>query len=71
MKWVKSIFLFYKDGFSHLKLGKTLWKIIIVKLLVMVFILKLLFFSETLNTQFQTDIQKSDFVLNNLTKETK
>ena len=71
MQWIYRIFTFYKEGFLQLTVGKTLWKIVIIKLMVMVFILKLLFFSETLNTQFQTDTQKGDFVLNNLTKETK
>ena len=38
------IFHFYRDGFRDMKLGKTLWLIILVKLFIMFFILKLFFF---------------------------
>ncbi len=61
----------YKEGFKNLTVGKTLWKLIAIKLFVMFVVLKMLFFSDTLGTRFEEDSQKSDFVLENLTKEIK
>lgn len=49
-------------------LGKTLWKIILLKLLIMFGVLKLFFFPDFLNTQFATDEQKAGYVMEQLTK---
>ena len=43
-KLLKKIVLFYYDGFRSMTLGRTLWVIILIKLFVMFFILKLFFF---------------------------
>lgn len=43
-KLLKKIVLFYYDGFHSMTLGRTLWAIILIKLFVMFFILKLFFF---------------------------
>jgi len=61
----------YKEGFSHLGVGKTLWKVIFIKLLVMLVLFKGLFFNETLHTLFDDETQKSEYVLDNLTKDIK
>ncbi len=52
-------------------LGKTLWKIIIVKLIVMFCVLKLFFFPNYLNTNFDTDQQRADHVIDHLTLQSK
>ncbi len=52
-------------------LGKTLWKIIIVKLIVMFCVLKLFFFPNYLNTNFDTDQQRADHVIDQLTLQSK
>ena len=44
------IYQFYLEGFREMKLGKTLWLIILVKLFIMFFILKLFFFPRNRNT---------------------
>jgi hypothetical protein len=49
-------------------LGKTLWKIILFKLLIMFGVLKLFFFPNFLNTQFATDEQKAGYVMEQMTK---
>jgi hypothetical protein len=64
---LQSIFHFYSDGFRRMTLGKTLWKIIIIKLIVMFAVLKLFFFPNYLKTNFETDRQRADHVLNRLT----
>ena len=42
------IFRFYVDGFRNMTLGKTLWTIILIKLFIMFFVLKLFFFPNIL-----------------------
>ncbi len=50
-----------------MKLGKTLWAIILIKLFVMFIILKLLFFPNFLNERYSNDKDKGDHVLEELT----
>ncbi|EKK8264378.1 DUF4492 domain-containing protein [Campylobacter jejuni] len=68
---ISQIFNFYKEGFKNLTLGKTLWKIIFIKLFVMFVILKLFVFGVNFNSIFKSDKEKSTFVLKNLTLEGK
>ncbi|EAI7224703.1 DUF4492 domain-containing protein, partial [Campylobacter coli] len=63
------IFNFYKEGFKNLTLGKTLWKIILIKLFIMLVILKLFIFDVNFNSIFKNDSEKSNFVIENLIKE--
>ncbi|BCX80262.1 DUF4492 domain-containing protein [Campylobacter sp. 19-13652] len=63
------IFKFYLDGFRTMSLGRRLWAIIIIKLAVILGVLKLFIYDESLNTKFKTDAQKGDFVLESLTKD--
>jgi hypothetical protein len=63
------IFWFYINGFRNLNgWGKQVWIVIIVKLFIMFFILKLFFFPDILKKNFDTDEQRSEFVLDQLTK---
>ena len=52
-----------------MKLGKSLWLLIAIKLVIMFGVLKVFVFDENLNTKFKTNEEKADFVLFNLTKE--
>jgi hypothetical protein len=61
------IYRFYLDGFTGMTVGKTLWKIIFIKLFVMFAILKLFFFPDFLHTNFSTDQQRADHVIHQLT----
>lgn len=63
----KKIISFYQDGFRSMVVGRTLWKIIVIKLLIMFAVLKLFFFPNYLNTQFSTDPERAEHVLNNIT----
>ena len=60
------IFYFYLDGFRRMTVGRTLWKVIIIKLFVMFAILKLFFFPNFLAKNFQTDQQRADHVFQQL-----
>ena len=62
------IFSFYRDGFKQMTVGKSLWKIIFIKLFVMFAVLKFFFFPNYLNTNFETDKQRGDYVLDQLTR---
>ena len=67
----KQIYRFYYDGFRRMTVGKTLWKIIIIKLIVMFAVLKVFFFPDFLNSNFSTDQQRADHVINQLTESVK
>ena len=45
----------YYDGFRHMRLGKTLWAIILIKLFIMFAILKVFFFPNFLKQHAQGD----------------
>ena len=60
------IFYFYLNGFRSMTLGWTLWAIILIKLFIMFFILKLFFFPNVLNTNFKTDVERAEHVSNEL-----
>lgn len=68
-KYIKNISSLYIDGFRNMKLGKSLWLVIAIKLLIMFGILKVFIFDESLNSKFENDEAKADFVTSNLTKE--
>jgi uncharacterized membrane protein len=62
------IWQFYIEGFRSMSgWGKQVWIIILIKLFIMFVILKLFFFPNFLNTNFDTDEQRSEQVLENLT----
>lgn len=60
-------FRLYRDGFRRMTVGRTLWKIILVKLVILFAVLKLFFFPNFLRENFSTDVQRSDYVLQQLT----
>ena len=51
------------------KLGRKLWIIIAIKLFIMFAILKIFFFPNFLNTNFSSDEEKSDHIINVLTNK--
>ncbi|PKP30756.1 MAG: DUF4492 domain-containing protein [Bacteroidetes bacterium HGW-Bacteroidetes-17] len=65
---LNKIFRFYYDGFRGMTYGKKLWIIILIKLFVLFFILKLFFFQDFLDSKFDTDQEKSNYVIEQLTK---
>jgi hypothetical protein len=50
-----SILIFYRNGFHSMQLGRTLWKIIIVKLLILLAIIKLFFFPDVLKVNYDSN----------------
>ncbi|MDO4714835.1 MAG: DUF4492 domain-containing protein [Bacteroidales bacterium] len=64
LAWFERIGRFYVEGFRHMTVGKTLWLIIIVKLIIMFAILKPFFFKYELSGM-QSE-EKQTHVGNNL-----
>lgn len=65
-KWIKNFLSFYKEGFWGMTVGKSLWIIVIVKLFIMFAILKVFFFPNFLNTKFEKEEEKAEFVSSEL-----
>ncbi len=63
----KQLYLFYREGFRSMVVGRTLWKIIIIKLFIMFAVLKMFFFPNYLKTNFSTEQDRAGHVLENLT----
>ncbi|MBN2892013.1 MAG: DUF4492 domain-containing protein [Bacteroidales bacterium] len=65
---LKKVFRFYIDSFSNMgKYPKRLALIIAIKLVIMFGILKVFFFQDYLSERYDTDKQKSEHVINQLT----
>ena len=59
-KNIISIYTFYRDGFRGMTIGRTLWVLILIKLFLMFFVLKLFFFPSFLKDK--TDEEKQQYV---------
>ena len=54
----KRILRFYADGFRNMTVGRTLWAIIIVKLVVIFAVLKVFFFPDILSTRYASAAER-------------
>jgi hypothetical protein len=60
---------FYYDGFRNMSLwGRKVWFIIIIKLIIIFAVLKVFFFHDFLRKNYDNDKQRSEHILNQLTK---
>ncbi|MBN1789679.1 MAG: DUF4492 domain-containing protein [Bacteroidales bacterium] len=62
------IFRFYYEGFRDMTVGKKLWIIILIKLFILFFILKIFFFPDILKVNFKNDRERGDYVIEQLVK---
>jgi len=62
---------FYLDGFRSMRLGRTLWKIILLKLVVLFAVLKWLFFPDVLKITYDSDAARAEHVLQRLAQQDK
>ncbi len=69
INFFKFIYYLYYDGFKNMRVGKILWLLITLKLFIMFVIIKWLFFPDVLQEKFETDKQRSQYILNQLTKK--
>jgi hypothetical protein len=63
-----NFFTMFRDGFKSMTLGKTLWTIVIIKLIIMFLILRPFFFPDYLNSKFDDNQRKADYVSEELIK---
>jgi len=66
--FLKKIFFFYYDGFRNMTVGKKLWIIILIKLFIIFFVLRLFFFPDFLKSRFKSDKERGDYVREQLIK---
>ncbi len=65
---LQQIWSFYINGFRNMSgWGRQVWLIILIKLFIMFAILKIFFFPNFLKTNFETDQERSNYVLEILT----
>jgi hypothetical protein len=65
---LRNLFLFYYEGFRTMSWwGKKVWLIIIIKLCIIFLLLRLFFFPDFLKSNFATDRERSDYVIEQLT----
>ncbi|MEZ7866770.1 MAG: DUF4492 domain-containing protein [Paludibacteraceae bacterium] len=65
-RWFRNIYNFYKEGFQNMTLGRTLWAIVLIKLFVMFAILKVFFFPNFLNSKFEKEEDRANYVKSEL-----
>lgn len=69
LSYPNRLFRFYYDGFRNMPAwGRRVWIIILIKLFVIFLILKLFFFPDFLKKNYDTDEERSEYVLDQLTK---
>lgn len=66
---ITRIWRFYRDGFREMTTGKSLWALIIVKLVLIFVIMKLLFFPNLLKWDYNDDDSRADAVRTSLLDE--
>lgn len=67
-KVTRNIWNFYYEGFRNMTVGKTLWIIIIIKLVIMFGVFRLFFFPNILERDYDTDEQRAEHVRHELTR---
>ncbi len=64
---LKRVISFYHEGFGNMSWwGRRVWIIILIKLFVIIFILRIFFFKDFLGKKYDNDKQKSEYVLDQL-----
>lgn len=60
--WPVRVWRFYRDGFKQMTVGRSLWVLIIIKLIFIFAIMKLFFFPNLLSRDYDTDDERSEAV---------
>ncbi len=69
MNIFKRVVRFYYEGFRDMpRWGRQMWLIILIKGFVVFILVKFIFFPNHLKTNFETDEQRSEHVINELIK---
>ncbi|RXI36753.1 DUF4492 domain-containing protein [Malaciobacter mytili] len=68
MNFLKSVFNLYYDGFRNLTIGKSLWEIVIIKLITILVVLNIFVYDKNFKSEYKTKEEKQDFVYKNMIK---
>lgn len=60
------IYRFYRDGFRSMTVGRYLWALILVKLFILFFVLRLFFFPDVLRRDYPDDESRAKAVRTHL-----
>ncbi len=60
------IIRFYVDGFRQMTVGRSLWALIIIKVIVLMFVFKLIFFPDLLKSRYDNDVDRARAVRHSL-----
>jgi len=66
---IKKIYNFYISGFFNMTLGKTLWKVILIKLAIIFLFINFFILDKNFTTEYKTQDAKINFVYENLIGE--
>ena len=67
--FLKSTYRMYRDGFRLMTVGRTLWIVIAVKLAILFLVVKMFFFPDRLQQDYDTDAERADAVRSELIKD--
>ena len=62
----KRVWDLYYDGFRSMTVGKTLWLIILLKVFIFFFVIRLIFFPNILSRDYDNDADRAEAVRTNL-----
>lgn len=65
----RKVLNFYIEGFKSMTIGRSLWALIIFKLIILFLVLKLFFFPNVLKENYDDDAQRANAVRSALTVE--
>lgn len=57
----------YVDGFRNMTVGRSLWVLIVLKVILLLFVFKLIFFPDKLQNEYDTDEDRAQAVRSALT----
>jgi len=61
------IYHFYRDGFRSMTVGRQLWALIIIKIVILLAVFKLFLFPDILQSRYDTDADRAKSVRHTLT----
>lgn len=67
MKLLHRIWHFYYDGFRQMTVGRSLWALIIIKVVILFAVLKVFFFPDLLSRDYDNDADRAQAVRESLT----
>jgi len=59
---MRRVVMLYVDGFRQMTVGRSLWVLIIIKVIILFGVFKLLFFPDVLSRDYDTDEARADAV---------